>query len=65
MKKVELKKCPFCGGEARRYYGRNDWFGVVCKKCSAKVYGYSSQASATRGWNRRTDDDEKTTERKK
>ena len=50
---AELKPCPFCGGEARRYAGHIDFHGVVCKKCGAKVYGYGNQASATRAWNRR------------
>lgn len=49
----ELKPCPFCGGKARRYYGHTDLYGVVCKKCAAKIYGYGSKASATKAWNRR------------
>jgi Lar family restriction alleviation protein len=49
----ELKPCPFCGGEARRYYGNYDMHGIVCKKCSAKVYGYANQAAATKAWSRR------------
>ena len=53
----KLKPCPFCGGEARRYFGNTDCHGVVCKKCGAKVFGYASQASATRVWNRRADND--------
>lgn len=55
MKNRELKHCPFCGSEARRYYGLLDIHGVVCKKCHAKVYGYVNQASATRAWNRRAE----------
>ena len=57
----KLKPCPFCGGEARRYEGINFGFGVVCKKCGAKVDGYASKSSASRVWNRRTEvnDDEK------
>lgn len=26
---------------------------VTCTKCTAKIYGYAKQASATRAWNRR------------
>ena len=48
-----LKNCPFCGGEARRYFGKNDFHGIVCKKCAAKIYGYASQGAATRAWNKR------------
>ena len=53
---AELKPCPFCGGEARRYEGKTDSHGVTCKKCSCKVFGYASVAAATRAWNRRADD---------
>ncbi len=49
----ELKCYPFCGGEARRYYGNYDMHGVVCKKCNGKVYGYANKASATKAWNKR------------
>ena len=51
---AELLPCPFCGGEARRYYGNFDMYGITCKKCPAKNYGYASQGSATRAWNKRT-----------
>lgn len=57
MKETELKPCPFCGGEARRYYGNHDMYGVTCKKCTAKIFGYATKASATRAWNRRADDE--------
>lgn len=50
---AELKCCPFCGGEARRYYGNYDMHGITCKKCTAKIYGYTNKASATRAWNKR------------
>ena len=55
MENRELKPCPFCGSEARRYNGNHDMHGVVCKKCNAKVYGYANQASATKAWNRRAE----------
>jgi Lar family restriction alleviation protein len=48
-----LKPCPFCGGEARRYDGRVEYFGVCCSKCGAKVYGYASKSAASRAWNKR------------
>lgn len=55
-KMANLKPCPFCGGEARRYEGRTDFYGVTCKKCSCKVFGYASAGSATRAWNRRAEE---------
>ena len=54
----ELKPCPFCGGEARRYYGNTECYGVCCKKCSAKIYGYASKGSATKAWNKRAKEGE-------
>ena len=56
--KTELKPCPFCGGQARRYNGNTDMYGVVCKKCGAKVFGYGNEASATKAWNRRTNSEQ-------
>ena len=53
----KLKPCPFCGGEARRYYGHMDCYGITCKKCSAKIYGYANKASAARAWNRRANNE--------
>lgn len=55
--KTKLKLCPFCGGQARRYNGNTDMYGVVCKKCGAKVFGYGNEASATKAWNRRANDE--------
>lgn len=52
---IELKPCPFCGGEARRYCGNYSMYGVTCKKCSAKIYGYGNQPSATKAWNRQVE----------
>lgn len=39
MSEVELKPCPFCGGEAEAVYAPNDinrW-GVQCKSCGCTV----------------------------
>ena len=44
MKMEELKKCPFCDGEARIKMERKDnvsWtIWCECKKCHAKAEGY-------------------------
>ena len=55
----ELKPCPFCGGEARRYEGKHDGYSVCCTKCSTKIYGYFSKAGAARAWNRRVNNEHK------
>ena len=51
---AELLPCPFCGNDARRYYGNHDMYGITCQNCSAKIYGYANKASATKAWNTRT-----------
>lgn len=51
--KRPLRKCPFCGSEARVYFGNTNMYGVTCRKCFAKVYGYKNTGEAKRAWNRR------------
>ena len=50
----ELKKCPFCGGEAKtsRVFGRA---GVVCMECDANIRMYldASMEEAIQAWNTR------------
>ena len=55
--KRKLRNCPFCGSEARLYSGNTDMYGVTCRKCSAKVYGYKTKGGAKRAWNRRANDE--------
>ena len=54
----ELKPCPFCGGKARRYEGKFENYGIICTKCSAKIYGYASKGATARAWNRRVGNNE-------
>lgn len=52
----ELKRCPFCGGEAEvdgfplRY--------VRCKECGAETGAFDSEEEAIKAWNKRVSDDE-------
>ena len=54
---AELKKCPFCGGEAeaRKEIGGIHW-RVKCLQCSAEVgrYWFGSKNQAVIAWNHRT-----------
>lgn len=56
---IELKPCPFCGGEAGVFYRKQGYdapaYGVTCMCCSAKVFGYSLREGAERAWNRRAE----------
>ena len=57
--KMELKPCPFCGGEAKSFAPypelRRYWWTVECASCAASVSGEidSKQDDATAAWNRR------------
>lgn len=56
---VELKPCPFDGGEAWIIEDRGDrgslplLYRPQCKKCGADRGGYRTKAEAVEGWNRR------------
>ena len=59
----DLRKCPFCGGEARlirnarrKIYGKDEYrVGVVarCNVCEARMF-YGSEKLAIEAWNRRS-----------
>lgn len=51
-KMPELKKCPFCGGEAR-FSDEPGIRMVRCKRCEAKTGRYRSFDAAAEAWNRR------------
>lgn len=60
---MELKPCPFCGGEAVIYTGNGD-VSIACKECqcgTAYVSGTGTLKTkikiAARDWNRRCDND--------
>jgi Lar family restriction alleviation protein len=64
---MELRPCPFCGGEAeyRHVSGiRHPWSGVQadalaitvnCIRCGATIPSGMSQERVTAAWNRRAD----------
>lgn len=59
----ELKKCPFCGGEAEVYFCKSteSWY-VECslsKVTCATIpctYPFSTKEEATQAWNRRVEE---------
>ena len=60
---IELKSCPFCGGEAMLFV--NDGVRVLCTKCGATtrilVDGERVETNAVenviKAWNRRVNDE--------
>lgn len=60
---IELKSCPFCGGEARLFV--NDGVKVLCTKCGATTrilvdserIGTSAVEDVIKAWNRRASND--------
>lgn len=57
---VDLKPCPFCGGEAELYkHPRAVCFGVICTKCKTSTgmfystFDKSAEDKAVELWNRR------------
>jgi Lar family restriction alleviation protein len=57
---MELKPCPFCGGEAMHavdprnlYNGLYFFVYTYCSECGVQTNSYKRQAEATKAWNRR------------
>lgn len=57
-KNEELKKCPFCGGEAEAYEYPPKIYNVECTRCPASIISIFSMDIAVMQWNRRTLDEE-------
>lgn len=50
----ELKKCPFCGGEATLVHGLCELDNyVVCQKCLSRTKVFNTKESAIKTWNTR------------
>ena len=57
-----LKKCPFCGGDAIRH-DNGRWFQIGCGsvlscKVRPKTDHYSNEEAAIQAWNRRAGDEQ-------
>lgn len=53
---IQLKKCPFCGGEAK-FVKTSIAEYVQCTRCKAETGVISSFAEAAEAWNRRADNE--------
>jgi Lar family restriction alleviation protein len=50
---TELRKCPFCGGEAETYsYYFNEWY-IGCRECSCDLGVFDTKEEAIEAWNKR------------
>lgn len=65
---MELKPCPFCGGEAEviphKFFSEKlklwkvDSYGVECKNCHTSGYQFwGCEEQAVNAWNRRADNE--------
>ena len=64
MGKIELKPCPFCGGDAffdKLYFANGVWeYCICCSVCDSVFtlsYNIPSKDDLTKAWNRRAGDD--------
>ena len=51
---MELKPCPFCGGEARLYQSYDGFWVVQCIGCACGTLFFKDKEFAIERWNRRT-----------
>ena len=58
MAEVDLKRCPFCGGEAEVTLFLGNYI-VACKGCPGSTFPCKgmTEEEAVEAWNRRADDD--------
>ena len=55
----DLKKCPFCGGDAEIFSTGDCWektfYRIHCKNfCCTQIHFYSNENDAIEAWNKRT-----------
>lgn len=62
----ELKRCPFCGGQAVLHKAAIESFmlgrtifqeQISCVTCGVKTEVFDNEEKAVKAWNRRADDD--------
>lgn len=54
MKEIELKPCPFCGGEAKiKKNILNEDIYVECRSCYSRTDGFGIAEYAIEQWNKR------------
>ena len=51
----ELKRCPFCGGEAKMFFVGRIGHLVQCEKCKNMTPWKDTEGEAIAAWNRRVD----------
>jgi len=49
----ELKRCPFCGGEAKIEGYKIFW--ATCKECTTETKVFDTKEEAIEAWNRRVE----------
>lgn len=54
MARIELKPCPFCGGEADVDVGNFGGMVCYCKQCFSQGRQCETETEAIRAWNTRT-----------
>ena len=57
---MEIKKCPFCGGEARMHDHLVSYY-IECVNCKAGIE-QRTDTQAIEAWNRRVNDERKETD---
>ena len=51
----ELRKCPFCGGEANSNFHERLGHLIRCQECGNMTYWHNSELEAIAAWNRRVE----------
>ena len=54
---AELKKCPFCGGEAELHIGYVS-YSVICENCNIEVFCRRTKEETIEAWNKRATESE-------